>query len=814
MCSSKRVYLASASVAVVLAVAQYGVAAAQTAPAPPSAAVEQVQEVVVTARRVTERLQDVPLSIAALGADEIAKRQIQSVGDLGASIPNLSVTPSVIPGAAAIVIRGINSNVLPDVSLDQSIGHYIDGVYIARLSGTTADMADLARVEVLRGPQGTLFGRNVTQGAVNFITPDPSGVLHSTLETTVGNYNRYRIRGMIDLPEWNGFSLRLAAVHNQRDGDIKNSVSGVTTTWDPPFGSFKSQKTFGSQDDNSYFLALRYTGINNLTVTYKFDATDDNDGQADQQMIGIVPGSGTGTAFANFVMTHVQPNGQPYINLLSTSKLNSLPDPLATPTRIHAFGNNLTAEYRVTPDITLKNILAYRGVDTRGLDSESGGGSALFAPNTYLLTLGGTQLTSQTQFSEEAQVIAHEKRFDFTGGLFYFEEHGGINFFVINGAFYGPLQGKPVSTVGVNHLGFIDNAISTHQSATNKSYAAYGHTDIHITDKIDLSGGVRYTKDDRANIADNFNLTTFVFTRGVRGSYKNDNISYDVTGTYKFTPDINTYIRYATGYLSGGFRGIVPFKPETSKEVEVGLKSEWLDRRLRINADYFHEDTINYQVTEFAATTGVVVLNVGGYKDDGVEFESSFIPFTGVHLGWDWGYNHIAYTDHRRSPAAAFNTNVVAEYDLPKFPNGSYVALRADANYQTGYYYGLACGFLQTAAQCQGTAPAYDGVHNLPDNFLQKLGYSNTTNGGNSTAGTVQYLANLDKAAQQGDYWLVNLRASVLDIPLGGGHARASLWVKNLLDNRGLENAANYSSYVVGIFQPSRTFGIDLGWSF
>jgi iron complex outermembrane receptor protein len=812
MSKHKHSWLASAGAVSVLVLGAGGVAAAQSAPAaPPSKGVSQIEEVVVTARRVTERLQDVPLSVAAISSQEIAKRQIEDLNDIADAIPNVSIGGSVIPGAAAIQIRGSYSNVLPDASLDSSLGHYIDGVYIARLTAGEASLADISRVEVLRGPQGTLFGRNVTQGAINFITADPTGHLHALVEGTVGDYHNYRAHVMIDLPEWHGFSLRAAYLHHEADGDVRNVLGGTTVTWGlpaawtRPFGTTKAVKTYRALDDNGYFVALRYTGIENLTVTYKYDRADDVDAPPVQQVEGLPTGASANSYATDLVLAH--PGTIP----ISTSALRSVPSPFSSATTIHNFGHDLVFEYRARPDITLKSITAYRGNDTAGVGDTTGGAPSL-APGVFLFSLGGPTLTWQTQVSEEAQLIAHEKRFDFTGGLYYFQESGGIQFGLIDGAFYGALGGKPVFTNdGVNQLNVLDQALSTNESANNRSYAVYGHTDIHVTDKLDLSGGVRYTDDKRKVVADSFSFVKLLtgqnpLTLGVVTPYRGTNISYDVTGSYKLRRDVNAYVRWATGYLSGGARGVVAFKPELTNALEIGLKSEWLDHRLRLNVDYFHDNTKDLQVTQFDFVNGVKVINVGSYHANGVEFESTYLPFEGMHLEWDWGYNHAVYSDGRRNGSPEFNTNLEAEYEFPRASNGAYFDLRVDGNYRSKYY-GAACSLTEPASSCHVVGGGgYAGP--LPTAFLAMLGYP----GGD--AGTLAYQSDLDKAITLGDYWVVNLRASILDIPVADGKAKASFWIKNVADERGGQELANFGTFLGGIREPGRTFGFDLAWQY
>ena len=207
-----------------------------------------LEEIVVTARRVQEKLQDVPTAITAISTKELEQQQILSVEDIGNTIPSLILQPQI--GTAAvpqISIRGISSGTLnPEV--DSPIGIYVDGVYLGRAVGSQFDLADLQQIEVLRGPQGTLFGRNAEAGAVNFITQGPTGVLDGRLETTFGNYNLKRVKATFDTPEFNGLSMRLTVLHAEQDGYVKNKTPGITIDLPEPFGPQTSTSTLGGND--------------------------------------------------------------------------------------------------------------------------------------------------------------------------------------------------------------------------------------------------------------------------------------------------------------------------------------------------------------------------------------------------------------------------------------------------------------------------------------------------------------------------------------------------------------------------------------
>src|SRR5688572_22869293 len=186
-----------------------------------------IQEIVVTARKTEENLQTTPVAVSALTATDLEKQQIVSVAQLQTTTPNFNVSSAVAqPGSATLFIRGQGSS---DglVAIDQAVGAYLNGVYLARSTGGNFDMIDVQRVEVLRGPQGTLFGRNTTGGAVNIITNEPTGEFGGSVRADYGNYDSVLLRGVLNLPiDGDEFGVRLAYQHRQHDGYGRNLVAG------------------------------------------------------------------------------------------------------------------------------------------------------------------------------------------------------------------------------------------------------------------------------------------------------------------------------------------------------------------------------------------------------------------------------------------------------------------------------------------------------------------------------------------------------------------------------------------------------------
>jgi iron complex outermembrane receptor protein len=735
------------------------------------AASGQLEEITVTARRREEVLQNVPTSIIALGNKELADRQIFQVEDIATTIPSVHIVPqNGTPGIPQISIRGVTGGNI-DAEVDSPIATYIDGVYIARSTGATFALSDLERIEVLRGPQGTLFGRNAEAGAISYVSKPPTGEYGGRVETTFGNYNLKRVKGVLDLPAFDNLAVRIAVLHTERDGYIKNTTPGVVVNIPQPFGPQTSTPTLGDDNETGFMLSARYSG-ENLTVDYKFDYTTQYTEADAQHVVGFDKG-----AFGK-VIYDLQPllGGT---NIYGPGYRDLLPA-LTSDDHYMIYGHNLTVNYALNDNLAIKSITAFRFQQQDG-GFNSNEGNITIAP----FTGGGTELVageqscllcsiakrSQHQWSEELQVIGTEDRFDYIGGLYFFDERAFQNdvaYILKSFKQTGP------NTLSPGPLLPTDYSSGSLDRVQNRSVAAYLHGTFHATDNLDFAAGVRHTEDRR--YADYWTRTVHAipgeefFPPGPGGSFAQDfsHTDFEVTGTYHFTPDVNVYGRIATGYVAGGVLHGHPYQPTVNTTYEVGLRSEWFDRTLRFNLTVFEQDQENLQILQFQPNIGVFFINSGNNHTHGVEMEASYVPVTGLTLSADFGYDHFGTSNGFRTPQPDTTFYLSAEYQTQPFWNSISASARIDGNYQSRY--------------TQYANPAADPV--------------------------------LDAQLYTPAYWLLDMRVSLLDIPMGSSTGRVSMWGKNLTNEHQLDYVAPFGLYIPGQYIPPRTFGADLSVKF
>jgi len=744
-------------------------AQAQNAPAASAGdqASSQVEEITVTARRREEKLQNVPISIIALSNKELEDRQIFQVEDIATTIPSVHIVPqNGTPGIAQVEIRGVTGNNI-DAEVDSPVALYIDGVYIARSTGVAFDLADLERIEVLRGPQGTLFGRNAEAGAISFVSKPPTGEYGGRLETSFGDYNLKRVKAVLDLPAFDNLALRFAVLHTERDGYIRNTTPGIVVDLPEPFGPQTSTPTLGDDDETGAMLSARYTA-DNLTIDYKFDYTSQYLEADAQHIVGFDTGSGD---FGKLIVDSQKPPG--FYGFTYRSALAAL----TSDDHYTIYGHNLTVNYSVNDNLSIKNILAYRFQQQDG-GFNTNEGIELIAPFTVPGTgLVGGEVScllcsiakrSQHQWSEELQVIGTEDTFDYIGGFYFFDEgafQNDVAYILKSFKQTGP------NTLNPGPLTPADYASGSLDRVWNRSYAAYLHGTYHVTDDFDFAAGYRYTVDRRyagywTTVVNAIPGEEFL-APGPGGTFSKNfyHGDFELTGTYKLTPDANLYARIASGYVAGGVLHGVDYAPQTNLTYEAGIKSEWLDRKLRLNLAVFEQEQANLQVLQFTPNIGEFFINSGNNYTHGVELEAAYVPFTGLTLSADFGYDHFNTSNGLRITQPETTLYLSAEYQTKPFSNGMSASFRIDANYQSKY----------TQYAAQAVDPVLD--------------------------------ANLYTPA----YWLLNLRASLLDIPLSNGlTGKVSMWGKNLTDEHQLNYVAPFGLYIPGQYIPPLTFGADI----
>jgi iron complex outermembrane receptor protein len=576
------------------------------------------QEVTVTARRTEENLQSVPAAVTAFSERSLERIQAQDPTGLQGAVPNLNIVPGRgSSNATNIYIRGIGQ---PDAlqTFDPAVGVYIDGVYYSRIRGTQFDLLDLQRVEVLRGPQGTLYGKNTIGGALSFVTRRPGDEFHASLTATYGSYDQMELRGTISGPITEGISLGLAALHAQRDGFVQDAVL---------------DRDYNNKNTEAVRGTVAITPSSNfridLTADYSEDDAHLNVGQPQNSLTYLVGG---GTA----LVLPLNPTTYNFTGRTTPSLPNS--------TQLKHWGTSANVALDVTPDLTIRSITAYRELNT----------------DDYV-DIDATQLemgdvfvgVDQNQLSQEFQLTYTGERLTAVAGLYYLREHIISHQEAYADDLIGPLLGNPTFTRTID-----DDLVTT-------SYAAYANLSFAVTPEFRISVGGRYTSENK----DYFRTTsTFSSSPLLRSAtpfiFDAEDTWHDfspmATIDYTFAPGAMVYARVATGFKSGGFNGRAnsvaertEYEPETVTSYEIGVRST-IAHQLRLNVTAFYNDYHDFQARVSGTSVDPVtnlpsavlsVINAGRLDIKGVEVEAAWTPLPGLLFDTQIGYLHAEYDE-------------------------------------------------------------------------------------------------------------------------------------------------------------------------
>lgn len=315
-----------------------------------------LEEIVVTAQKREQRLQDVPIAVTALTADALQANRITNVGDLSGLAPGLTVAP--VSGAARIpsfTLRGAVGNASVAGS-DRQVAMYLDGVYISAARGGIFELPDVQRIELLRGPQGTLFGRNATAGAVSITTRDPLGEARVRATAGIGNYDQYRFGVSVDLPQVGPFSGYLSYLHFERRGDIRNTAAGQI--WDRRSSAVeriarieRSPRYLGDENSNSFFAALKFES-GDFTSVYKFDYLEGEGTPTGTAVVGYNPAGVTGALLSALI----QSSPYPVPIAVDGKRPDAVANGFSTTVPQKAEGHSLTSTWLVSDSLSIKNV--------------------------------------------------------------------------------------------------------------------------------------------------------------------------------------------------------------------------------------------------------------------------------------------------------------------------------------------------------------------------------------------------------------------------------------------------------------------------
>lgn len=601
-----------------------------------------VQDIVVTARRTSEKLQTTPLAVTALTSDALARKQIVDVTAIQQAAPSLSMAQS--HSGVAITLRGqVQSN--SDGSVDQSVGLYVDGVYIARQIAAGFDLVDINQVEVLRGPQGTLFGRNTTGGAVSITTNKPTDRLEGLVKAGIGNYNSRELMGLVNLPiAGDAAAARIVYRHAQNDGFGRNINLGR-----------------GVGDDNTDYVrgSLRIAPTAGWSLTVVGDYFNrDNNGPL-EHLLAYNPallGNQDAVVRSPFYTTSS--------DLLSYARLKS-------------WGTSATLEVPLGA-VTFKTITGYRGYTLNTLDDFDTTPIPFFSNNT---------IGKIKQFSQEAQIFGKTGDLGWIAGLFYFHEYGSERFNVFGGAvdYNGRIDHKSFAPFAqLNYNATTDLRITAGLRYTRDKRAVTTHN---------LAGGF---------CATNPALVSDTSTCAASREKLTDYLSYTLSADYRLSASLFGYMRTSMAHKSGGFNkttaNLESFDPEKVTDYEIGLKADLLGRKLRLNAAAFIAYYSNMQrpITSDAAGTPVALTqSIGKSRIPGAELEIVAVPVSGLELSGTIGVIDPKYVDF--SDATGDRTNepftqvsnltwsIAGTYSIP-VSYGKY-SVHADYGHQSRKYF-------------------------------------------------------------------------------------------------------------------------------
>ncbi|MEM7728976.1 MAG: TonB-dependent receptor [Pseudomonadota bacterium] len=544
----------------------------------PVHAFAQIDEVITTAQRRVETTQDVPVAVTVLSADDLEVRQIQDTLDIQAFVPNLNLaTNTGTSNAARIFLRGIGEDESRG-AVEPAVGIYVDGVYYGRALGSLFDLVDLEQIEVLRGPQGTLYGRNSNGGAlkISSVKPD-TDAFSANGRVTVGNYDRFDMKATVNIPIAETTALRLSGLSTSRDGFFTQNAIGVPGN--PTYEGQGAVETLAVR-------GLLSHDFGNWNVLLSADYTDDDSDP--------IPGSIPANLDRDGDIFTIEP--APGVDCAPSPSEPTAEAGIFDFRRIGCFAGHESETISqglsatITGDIgdyTVQTITAFRRLDDE--------------LSSYI-SLPYFQETDQEQISQEVTLSSNlAGPFNFVVGAFYYKED--LNF---DTRFVFPFS----------------------VASDLESFAVFGQAEYEVGD-FTFTGGLRYTDDTREFEGINRGLSL-----GNADEINEDNVSYTAKVDYQMADELLLYTSYSTGFKGGGFSAdcfspvscFLPVEEETVDTFEAGFKTQFAENRVRFNGTYFYSAYDGLQISATVPGIGFTRFNVEETTIQGLEFDLVFAP--------------------------------------------------------------------------------------------------------------------------------------------------------------------------------------------
>lgn len=732
-----------------------------------------LEEIVVTATRREESLQTIPLAVTAFDSESLRTMGIVDIKGITERTPGFTMG-QFNPGQTQLYIRGIGSNE-DGAGGDQSVIVFIDEVYIGRAAGMDVDLFDLERAEVLRGPQGTLFGKNVVGGAVNLITKKPTEEPEFRMEATVGNLNAKTFRGLASGPIADNVFGKISFSSRRRDGYLESRIGDF-----PEFFPSNSAQQLDVEDalnvnKDSLRGQLRFTPSDALEVnlTASFASTDLN-GQP-EHFIGPA-----GIMYAASAALIPNYDDDIYASLYDNPGYHKN-DTSAVALRF---------DYAINDDILFTSLTSHREVDAENSDwigGESDGLNLLLLSTPIPFLVVGTN-----DYIDDSKAFTQEFRLTSTGdgplqwvaGLYYLQEKTHRNESVVAGI---------IASDGAGGFVTVNPTLpsSDDQNNTTDSYAVFGQATWAFSDSLSLTLGARYTSEEkdivRIGTAGSFSVTEDFF---VDTDESWDELTGKASLEWQATDDAFFYLSYSRGFKSGGFQGLspngaaagTPFDPEFADLYELGAKTEWFERRLRLNAAVFYTDYQDLQILQLLVPDGetlgsLYTQNASDAEITGLELEFTALPVQGLTIQGSYTFLDTEYQNFAAPPGftAPGGVNIGSRdgNELRNAPENAY-------NLMVRYDWELASG---GGLSLQGEFRHKDKVYQDPDVL---------------------------EIAAVPAYDVFDAR---LAYTVPNGNFEFALWGKNLADEEYLlHNFPGVTGEGAGTPAPPRTYGVTVSW--
>ncbi|HTU66164.1 MAG TPA: TonB-dependent receptor [Steroidobacteraceae bacterium] len=716
--------------------------------------------VTVTARRREEDVQDVPIPIAALDGQSLERAGQFRLEDLNQRLPSTNVLITN-PRQMSFAVRGLGNNVAND-ALESSVGTYLDNVYLGRPGMANFDLIDLDQIALLRGPQGTLFGKNTTAGVLNIQTRAPSFDPSAAFETTGGNDGYWQVRGAVTGPLSEHLAGRLSASKTYRDGYIEQPLR---------------DNELNESNRTGVRGQLAWNPSEALNVRFIADWNKDES----DCCAGVIKSLGANdgaTYLARVAATGAIYQFDPDYRTVWTNGWQHM--------SVDQGGASVEANWKLDSG-TLTSISAYRYWDFKPYNDADG--------VSLNAIVNAAQQVNDEQVSQEIRWASPtEGAVEYVAGFYGFYQAQDNKLFTQ----YGPDAG-----IWFSRPQFVNGYTQTNQDLHTRSWSLFGQATWKATDAFSLTAGVRGTRERKNTVVDRLAPTgpNPGIAALLPAYYSGDleiedtNVSGLLSAAYKLTDDVLLYGSVSRGVKSGGVNPSVPptvagglpasetlfIEPEIALDYELGVKTELFERRLQLNANLFWTDVDDYQAARLGNFTGTgistqILGNIGSVRTRGVELEIASVPVEGLTVQLTASYNDAKYTDYKNGPCAA---------EKP-------AALSCDLTGERVYL-----------------TPEY--VVNPNVNFERKFERLTVfTNVGYSWRSNFYGSADSSELAKVDGYGLLNARIGVGG-DLRDTHWSASLWANNALDDIYFQSLSrgSYGEYA-GTRGLPRTYGLTL----